>query len=84
MQQDTSANRQDGPHKNHGVPQDKKEGQDKKITAHGPKKQDEPHKKHGVPADKQEPKGEEADEEEEDFGGLRGSENFRKNLGCGG
>lgn len=84
MPQDRSANRQDGPHKNHGIPQDKKEGKDKKIRAHGPVKQDEPHKKHGVPADKQEPQNEEGEEDSQDFGGMQGAENFRKNLGCGG
>lgn len=83
MQQDTSANRQDGPHKNHGIPEHKKEGQDKKITAQGLKKQDEPLKKHGLPADKQEPKNEEGEEDRQDFGGMK-ADNFRKNLGCGG
>lgn len=37
-------------------------------------KQDEPHKNHGVPDDPA----------EERNGGLRGAENFKRNMGCGG
>lgn len=38
-------------------------------------KQDGPHKKHGLPED---------EEEGSRHGGLKGAENFRKNMGCGG
>lgn len=83
MDNNKTANKQKEAHKNHGIPQDKREGEERQIERNEKaQKQDEPHKKHGVPADKQEPRAED-DDEEKSFGGMRG-ENFRKNLGCGG
>ena len=85
MDTNKTANKQNAPHKNHGIPKDKLEGKEKKLERDKKaQKQDEPHKKHGLPEDKHEPKNEADSDEEEGFGGLRGGENFRKNLGCGG
>lgn len=82
METDKTAKKQETPHKNHGIPQDKREGEEKKLERNEKaQKQEQPHKNHGLPEDKQEPKNE-ADEEQ-DFGGMKG-DNFRKNLGCGG
>ena len=82
MNSNKTANKQGEAHKNHGIPKDKREGEERQIERNEKaQKQDEPHKKHGLPEDKHEPKNE-ADEEK-DFGGMKG-ENFRKNLGCGG
>lgn len=84
METNKAAKKQEAPHKNHGNPQDKREGEEKKLERNEKaQKQEEPHKNHGLPEDKQEPKNEADSNEEQDFGGMKG-DNFRKNLGCGG
>lgn len=84
METNKTAKKQDAPHKNHGIPQDKREGKEKKVDRNEKaQKQEEPRKKHGLPEDTHESKNEAGSNEEDDFGGMK-ADNFRKNLGCGG
>jgi hypothetical protein len=82
MDLNKKVNKQEEPSKNHGIPREKRESEEKTLKRDdSAKKQDAPRKNHGLPQDKHEPNNEE--DEEQDFGGMKG-ENFRKNLGCGG
>jgi hypothetical protein len=82
MNLNEKVDKQKAPHKNHGLPQEKREGEEKTLKRDdSAKKQEGPRKNHGLPQDKHEPNNEE--DEEQDFGGMKG-DNFRKNLGCGG